>query len=92
MGQFEGTTVDRLDRPSAYYIGKVSRVSPQLEKKTPQLIKRTIQRQQNKKRRFNQDRDEPEDPYEPLRNATTLYVGNLYAVGLGICACDFIVR
>lgn len=35
---------------------------------------------QNKKRRYNQDRDEgdkPEDPFEPLKNATTLYVGNL---------------
>jgi hypothetical protein len=35
---------------------------------------------QNKRRRFN-DRDEekPEDPDDKLKNATTLYVGNLYA-------------
>lgn len=38
---------------------------------------------QNKRRRFN-DRDEekPEDPDDKLKNATTLYVGNLYACTL----------
>ncbi|GAD93108.1 nuclear cap-binding protein subunit 2 [Paecilomyces variotii No. 5] len=51
-------TVDRLDKPSAYYLGK------------------------NKKRKFSHDRDDSEnqpaeDPLDPLRNATTLYVGNL---------------
>ncbi|KAE8163064.1 hypothetical protein BDV40DRAFT_147212 [Aspergillus tamarii] len=48
-------TVDRLDRPSAYYLGK------------------------NKKRKYSQD--EPEkaegDSSDNLKNATTLYVGNL---------------
>ncbi|BDD63097.1 nuclear cap binding complex subunit [Monascus purpureus] len=56
MSGYPVATVERLDRPSAYYLGK------------------------NKKRRYNQDRDEgdkPEDPFEPLKNATTLYVGNL---------------
>ncbi|KAJ5122734.1 hypothetical protein N7526_009671 [Penicillium atrosanguineum] len=49
-------TVDRLDRPSAYYVGK------------------------NKRRRYNDRDDEKpkeEDPTDKLRNATTLYVGNL---------------
>ncbi|KUM58876.1 hypothetical protein ACN42_g8269 [Penicillium freii] len=50
-------TVDRLDRPSAYYVSK------------------------NKRRRFNdREEDEPqqqEKPDEKLKNATTLYVGNL---------------
>ncbi|KAG0161558.1 hypothetical protein PDIDSM_9092 [Penicillium digitatum] len=50
-------TVDRLDRPSAYYVSK------------------------NKRRRFN-DRDEEEPQQQEkaddkLKNATTLYVGNL---------------
>lgn len=40
---------------------------------------------QNKKRKFNRDRDDrderektPEEPEDPLKDATTLYVGNLY--------------
>ncbi|KKY23814.1 putative nuclear cap binding protein subunit 2 [Phaeomoniella chlamydospora] len=53
-------TVERLDRPSAYYLGR------------------------NRKRKFNQDRNgddregaaaKPEE--DPLKDATTLYVGNL---------------
>ncbi|KAI4174617.1 MAG: hypothetical protein LQ343_002190 [Gyalolechia ehrenbergii] len=55
-------TVDRLDRPSAYYLGR------------------------NKRRKFNKDhvgREDrertPEAPEDPLKDATTLYVGNLYA-------------
>ncbi|KAL9125426.1 MAG: hypothetical protein Q9217_005372 [Psora testacea] len=60
------TTVDRLDKPSAYYLGR------------------------NKKRKYGRDRDEddvgreaayrertPDEPEDPLRNAATLYVGNL---------------
>ncbi|KAE8383365.1 small subunit of nuclear cap-binding protein complex [Aspergillus bertholletiae] len=49
------STVDRLDRPSAYYLGK------------------------NKKRKYSQDEPDkvPEDPADNLKNATTLYVGNL---------------
>ncbi|KAF9893376.1 nuclear cap binding complex subunit [Aspergillus nanangensis] len=47
-------TVDRLDRPSAYYVGK------------------------NKRRKYSQDDTNiVEDPNDNLRNATTLYVGNL---------------
>ncbi|OGM44934.1 nuclear cap-binding protein subunit 2 [Aspergillus bombycis] len=48
-------TVDRLDRPSAYYLGK------------------------NKKRKYSQDEPEKvaEEPSDNLKNATTLYVGNL---------------
>ncbi|KAL8763818.1 MAG: hypothetical protein Q9194_007246 [Teloschistes cf. exilis] len=56
------TTIERLDRPSAYYYGR------------------------NKKRKYNRDhgdrgRDDrdrtPEEPEDPLKDATTLYVGNL---------------
>ncbi|KAL4917218.1 small subunit of nuclear cap-binding protein complex [Aspergillus aurantiobrunneus] len=47
-------TVERLDRPSAYYVGK------------------------NKRRKYGIDGpEEPRDPMEGLRDATTLYVGNL---------------
>ncbi|EEA25997.1 hypothetical protein EYB25_003259 [Talaromyces marneffei] len=47
-------TVERLDRPSAYYQSK------------------------SKRRRYNdRDDDKHEDPNDSLRNATTLYVGNL---------------
>ena len=42
---------------------------------------------QNKKRKFGRDRDDddvgrqrtPEEPEDPLKDAATLYVGNLYA-------------
>ncbi|KAI4106934.1 MAG: hypothetical protein L6R37_001933 [Teloschistes peruensis] len=60
------TTIERLDRPSAYYYGGEF---------------------QNKKRKYNcdhgnRDRDDrdrtPEEPEDPLKDATTLYVGNLY--------------
>ncbi|KAL8690445.1 MAG: hypothetical protein Q9224_004406 [Gallowayella concinna] len=54
------TTIERLDRPSAYYLGR------------------------NKKRKSNRDRDDrddrektPEEQEDPLKDATTLYVGNL---------------
>ncbi|KAE8393235.1 small subunit of nuclear cap-binding protein complex, partial [Aspergillus alliaceus] len=48
-------TVERLDRPSAYYLGK------------------------NKKRKHSQDEAEKptQDPMDPLKDATTIYVGNL---------------
>ncbi|KAL3707767.1 nuclear cap binding complex subunit [Talaromyces marneffei ATCC 18224] len=50
-------TVERLDRPSAYYQSK------------------------SKRRRYNdRDDDKHEDPNDSLRNATTLYVGNLYVL------------
>ncbi|KAL8801873.1 MAG: hypothetical protein Q9182_004162 [Xanthomendoza sp. 2 TL-2023] len=54
------TTIERLDRPSAYYLGR------------------------NKKRKYNRDRDDkddregtPEAQEDPLKDAATLYVGNL---------------
>jgi nuclear cap-binding protein subunit 2 len=58
MSTLVHNTVDRLDRPSAYYLAK------------------------NKKRKYSQDDSErPEDPVDKLKDATTIYVGNLY-VGL----------
>lgn len=60
MATFMPTTVERLDKPSAYYLGR------------------------NKKRKFDRDRDErdskdrrEEEATDPLKDATTLYVGNL---------------
>ncbi|MCJ1283521.1 nuclear cap binding complex subunit [Xylographa opegraphella] len=60
MPVFMRSTVDRLDKPSAYYLGK------------------------NKKRKYDKDRDDregrertPEQVEDPLKDATTLYVGNL---------------
>ncbi|KAI4160739.1 MAG: hypothetical protein LQ342_005452 [Letrouitia transgressa] len=60
MPQSTSNTVERLDKPSAYYLGR------------------------NKKRKFNKDRDDREDrersaeePEDPLKDAATLYVGNL---------------
>lgn len=54
------STVDRLDKPSAYYLGR------------------------NKKRKYGRDQDDredrertPEEPEDPLKDAATLYVGNL---------------
>ena len=45
---------------------------------------------QNKKRKYGRDRDDddvgrqrtPEEPEDPLKDAATLYVGNLYAKAL----------
>lgn len=74
------STVDRLDRPSAYYNSRVR--SPA----TPAEVMRLplTQYQFNKRRRNDGDHQngdgyaEPEQPPEdPLANATTLYVGNL---------------
>ena len=70
----ERNTVERLDRPSAYYLGKVVVHS---EQNTHSLL--TCPK--NKKRRHD-DRDgaqsPQQEPEDPLANATTLYVGNLY--------------
>lgn len=53
-------TVDRLDKPSAYFHSR------------------------SKRRRTDRDRDEeeaqPEPVEDPLKDATTLYVGNLYVL------------
>ena len=77
-------TVDRLDKPSAYYLGKVCRLlSSYIERN------KVLTTWQNKKRKYDRDRDEreerertPEEPEDPLKDATTLYVGNLCALCL----------
>lgn len=66
-------TVERLDRPSAYYQSKV------LNFQHIYSILILTCPSQNKRRRYNdRDDDKHEDPNDDLRNATTLYVGNLY--------------
>ncbi|MCJ1486268.1 nuclear cap binding complex subunit [Schaereria dolodes] len=64
------STVDRLDKPSAYYLGRM-------------MLIQSLPKQ-NKKRKHDRDRDErdervrtPEEQEDPLKDATTLYVGNL---------------
>lgn len=69
-------TVERLDRPSAYYQSKVP--TSHHIKSIPALTRPS----QNKRRRYNDKDDKHEDPNDELRNATTLYVGNLYVNGL----------
>lgn len=73
-------TVDRLDRPSAYYVGKVRESTAAAWPRRGQVLTRL----QNKRRsRYNdRDEDEPEreDPMAKLKDATTLYVGNLYVI------------
>lgn len=80
------TTVDRLDKPSAYYLGRVneSRSSTYCIIMPSQPLT-SHGASQNKKRKYGRDRDEgddrertPEEPEDPLKDATTLYVGNLY--------------
>ena len=67
------STVERLDKPSAYYLG---RVSPSLN-----LVSSQPDLQQNKKRKYGQEADdqnkETRKEEEALKDATTLYVGNL---------------
>lgn len=71
-------TVDRLDQPSAYFQGRVK-----LPFSLPDS-KLTMSRSwQNKKRKFDggrEDRDDsqPQEPDDKLKDAATLYVGNLY--------------
>lgn len=77
------TTVDRLDKPSAYYLGRVGAYHT-----CTMLFIRLIHIVvcQNKKRKYGRDRDDddvgrqrtPEEPEDPLKDAATLYVGNLY--------------
>lgn len=78
------STVDRLDKPSAYYLGKVRllHLAPSVE-----CMSTLTFEQQNKKRKYNRDRDDrddrdrtPEEQEDPLKDAATLYVGNLYGV------------
>ena len=78
------TTVLRLDKPSAYYLGRVG-TSFSFIVAFARLIHILVC--QNKKRKFGRDRDDddvgrqrtPEEPEDPLKDAATLYVGNLYA-------------
>jgi nuclear cap-binding protein subunit 2 len=70
-------TVERLDRPSAYYQSKVTNFQH------ARSIHALTRPSQNKRRRYNdRDDDKHEDPNDNLRNATTLYVGNLYVYEL----------
>lgn len=74
MAPLVRSTVDRLDRPSAYYNNKVSF----LEESVSDFVLTAFQ---NKRRRDRDDDgdDAPAQPQvDPLANATTLYVGNLY--------------
>lgn len=85
------TTVDRLDKPSAYYLGRVS-TTPTAKRRPTMVCQRLTQDRvwQNKKRKYGRDRDDddigrqktPEEPEDPLKDAATLYVGNL-CVGPG---------
>ncbi|VUC31120.1 unnamed protein product [Clonostachys rosea] len=69
------STVDRLDRPSAYYNKASSHhIFP--------ISSSHLTHYQNKRRRDHRDDDAngdapAEPPVDPLANATTLYVGNL---------------
>lgn len=80
-------TVDRLDRPSAYYLGRVC--TPHACSAMDAQFRLTIDGLQNKKRKFHRDREDkderertPEEQEDPLKDATTLYVGNLYVTGI----------
>jgi hypothetical protein len=75
-------TVDRLDKPSAYYQSRVGdSVVAVLQLLLELIMSANLQ---NKKRKYDRDEEigrerTPEEPAEdPLKDATTLYVGNLY--------------
>ena len=73
----ERTLIDRLDKPSAYYLGRVS-CSACLS--IPSVSKLMGGGHQNKKRRYGGDEEigrADAEPDDPLKDATTLYVGNL---------------
>ena len=76
-------TVDRLDTPSAYYLGRVGFYIPILVFNASTHTDQE-RNQQNKNRKYGNNRDDederertPEEPEDPLKDATTLYVGNL---------------
>ena len=78
------TTVDRLDKPSAYYLGRVSTYFVSFSTSMLAKILTWNVVYQNKKRKYGRDRDDgearektPEEPEDPLKDAATLYVGNL---------------
>ena len=79
-------TVDRLDKPSAYYLARVSFALLCVCHETIQALM-SESWNQNRKRKYNRDdRDDRDDgdrtpeepPEDPLKDATTLYVGNLW--------------
>ena len=75
------STVDRLDKPSAYYLGRVSvhiATCPSISGLAYIMLTKSYC-YQNKKRKYDQDEREktPEEQEDPLKDATTLYVGNL---------------
>ncbi len=78
------TTVDRLDKPSAYFNNRVKPHDDELSSPSSRTDLRS-RNLQNKRRRpdrrdgdddFEARQDQPE-PEDPLKDATTLYVGNL---------------
>ena len=75
-------TVDRLDKPSAYYQSRVITMQLLFFRSTKDLANPASDFQ-NKKRKYDRDEEigrerTPEEPPEdPLKDATTLYVGNL---------------
>lgn len=73
------STVDRLDRPSSYTIGKVRHSCfPFLTKTLDHKL--NIDQKKRKYVRAPEDTREPSPEIEDkLKDATTLYVGNLYA-------------
>lgn len=74
------STVEHLDRPSAYYLNKVSSMLLSEMNNTQRLSTVHADFAQNKRRRDRDDEevDAPQEPQEdPLAHATTLYVGNL---------------
>lgn len=77
MSTHARNTVDRLDRPSAYYQGRVSYIW--------QIGIDAYVFEQKKKRTQDQEGDDKEKDTavediddDPLKNAATLYVGNLW--------------
>lgn len=70
------STVDRLDKPSAYYQSRVSALGNALH--LFELVRDTDPLQNKRRRDRDDEADAPsEPPADPLANATTLYVGNL---------------
>ena len=75
---------DRLDKPSAYYLGRVSRYSLALHFTIqPNVVLIMGRFTQNKKRKYSRDDEDeqertPEESEDNLKDATTLYVGNLF--------------
>lgn len=90
------TTVDRLDKPSAYFNSRVytppppplapSVTTPSCSANVPLAQKKRGGHHQRDRRDEDDDMGrQPEQPEEdPLKDATTLYVGNLYVPCLSL--------